>query len=93
VFKNAVYPLTEEEFEKNSFQLADIFANDSLVEFNNNSAWNVTKTPGPLVGNCFTTSYMTPVKSFQVEVKLHLKKNLDYTVYVHNPGLHSIIEI
>ena len=89
MFKNAVYPLTEKEFEENSFQLEDIFADVSIQEFKNSSNWAVRKTPGPLVGNCFTTRYLPLVKSFQVAVKVHLKKDIDYTIYVHNPGLEA----
>jgi hypothetical protein len=46
VFKNAVYPLTEKEFEDNSFQLEDMFANASIQDFKNTSNWIVRKTPG-----------------------------------------------
>ena len=86
VFKEAVYPLTNEEFENYSYQAADIFSKETLETLKNRSTWNVTKVSGPLIGNCFTTQYLHPVPAFDVDMKYNIKKNLDYQLFIHNPG-------
>ena len=86
IFKRPVYPLTDKEFEENAFQLEDIFANKSLAEFNQSNDWNVYKTTGPLIGNCYTTCYLQPVGSFELARLYYLRKGLDLNIYIHNPG-------
>ena len=85
--KNSVYPLTIEEFDKNSYQAADIFSNESLIRFNETSKWRLRKVAGPLVGTCFVTQYLQPVKDFNFSNTIYkLKRETDLHLYIHNPG-------
>ena len=86
VFKNAVYPMTIAEFEKYSYQETEIFADRTLKSFNKTDDWKITKVTGPLVGTCFMTQYLKPVKEFELEIWYALKRTVDLQLYIHNPG-------
>ncbi len=63
VFKKAIYPMTQDELELNSFQPEDIFAEQTLRTLQSPD-WKMLKVSGPLVGNCFMTQYLPTIKSF-----------------------------
>jgi hypothetical protein len=90
VFKKPVYPLTNEEFETNAYQWEDVFSNKTLEEFNQTNNWKVYKTSGPLTGNCFTTCQLNPVAAFELSRVYYLRKGIDLTVYIHNPGKYIL---
>jgi hypothetical protein len=86
VFKKPYYPLADDQFEKNAFQWEDIFDEETLQELNITKKWKIYKTFGPLFGNCFTTCFLEPVKSFNFDILYNLKQELNLQLYVHNPG-------
>jgi hypothetical protein len=85
VFKKDIYPMTKEEFELNSFQPEDIFAEKTLKTLQSPD-WKMLKVSGPLVGNCFMTQYLPTVKSFDVNISFYIKRDVDIHLYIHNPG-------
>ncbi len=77
--------MTQEEFERYSFQPEDIFAERSL-KILRSPDWKMFKVSGPMVGNCFTTQYLLPVESFDLNILFYIKRAADIQLFVHNPG-------
>ena len=48
--------------------------------------WKMFKVSGPMVGNCFTTQYLLPVESFDLNILFYIKRAADIQLFVHNPG-------
>ena len=47
---------------------------------------------GPLIGNCFTTQYLSLVTAFDLDVKFSIRSDLDVHLYIHEPGQLTLVE-
>jgi hypothetical protein len=90
-FKNTIYPMTDQQFNENSFNLEDLVTNKSLNEFANTSKWIITTVEGPLVGKCYTFQFREEVQSHNFNSTIYLKRTNDLHVYIHNPGIFEVI--
>jgi hypothetical protein len=81
-YRKKGFHFTEEEFERNTFNLDDIFHEETVQEFRNNSIYDVKEVKSFVFGKCFSICYLKPLKLREtIYIKFLIKSDVEFSVY------------
>ena len=69
--------------DKNTFQINDIFVDDTVKIITNSSAFWIKEVASYVLGRCVTVCYLKPM-GFIGGFTLELRKNWDVVICIHN---------
>jgi hypothetical protein len=85
-FKAYGYAFTEDEYEANTYQMEEIFTNNTLIDLRNVSKYSIKTMRSQYLGQCYTIQKLEEVTtSADYSCKLMFKKVMDIAFYLHEP--------
>jgi hypothetical protein len=76
----------EADYNANSFELEDIFADTFLKKLKNTSAYAIKTTHTILYGRCYTLQVLQKLSGLEPEDCIQLKREFDVSLLVHIEG-------
>jgi hypothetical protein len=85
-FKAYGYAFTEDQYEANTYQMEEIFTNNTLLDLRNVSKYSIKTIRSQYHGQCYTIQKLEEVTtSADYSCKLMFKKGMDIDFYPHEP--------
>ena len=85
-FKSKGFFFTNRSYFDNTHDMKDLFADNTLKEFENTSVYHVKEMKTHYSGRCFTVCIVEKMGREDSKI-LNLKKNLNIRLYLHNREL------